>query len=98
MKYKGCDDGAVAEGFDDKIEWLFQNKYHEFYRPEIYKDKEFYEFIKSHIGQTWPNGSEESLKLQIESNCPKGHKAICDDLIEKIKMDLKDIEKNKPIK
>jgi hypothetical protein len=89
IKYKGCDDGVFAEGFSDRIEWLFQNRYVEFFKTEIYKDKDFYEFIKRHIDETWADGSEKSLKLQLENYCPKGNESICADLIRIIERDSK---------
>ncbi len=52
-KYKECDDGVYAEGFSDRIDWLFQNKYLEFFKTEVYQDKEFYKFIKRHVDQAW---------------------------------------------
>ena len=84
------DDGVFAEGFSEKVEWLFHNKYSDFFKKEIFKDKEFYIFIKRHIDQTWVYGSVEKLKMKFENDCPKGHKIICDELLENIEVVIKD--------
>ncbi len=81
LKYLGCDDGAFAEGFSDRTDWLFQNRYSEFFDEEIYKDSEFYRFVKRHIDQSWVFGKENSLRFKLEKKCPKGHERICGDLL-----------------
>lgn len=78
------DDGVFAEGFSEKVEWLFHNKYSDFFKKEIFKDKGYYLFIKRHIDHTWSYGSSEQLKLRLSNNCPVACEKICKDLLDKI--------------
>jgi hypothetical protein len=78
------DDGVFSEGFSEKVEWLFHNKYPDFFKKEIFKDKKFFKFIKRHIDHTWLYGSTEKLELKLLNNCPTSCEKICKDLLEKI--------------
>jgi hypothetical protein len=90
ISIKYTDDGVFAEGFSEKTEWLFHNKYSDLFKIEIFEDKNFIVFIKRHIDQTWSYGSVENLKIKIENNCPKGYNVFCKDLLENIGKVIKD--------
>jgi hypothetical protein len=71
------DDGIFAELYSEKVEWLFKNRYQEFFSKVVYKDSEYFAFIKLHVNDTWTYGSEGTLLWRLEESCPKSHEALC---------------------
>lgn len=78
------DDGVFSELFSEKVEWLFQNRYKDFFSKIVYRDGEYFAFIKRHVDDTWAYGSARTFKNRLEEGCPKNHEAICLELIELI--------------
>lgn len=79
------DDGVFAELFSEKVEWLFQNRYQEFFSKFVYRDSEYFVFIKRHVDDTWAYGSDANFIKRLEESCPKDHEAICLELIELVR-------------
>ena len=79
-----CDDGAIAEGFDDAISLLWANQWEKL--PEMLKytkeDKEFRAFIYNRIWtETVPAERWQIILKKAEKKCPKGAKEFCIEII-----------------
>lgn len=78
-----CDDGAIAEGFDEAIsvQWADQWKT----LPEMIKytkeDKEFKKFIYKRIGtETIPFDRWEKVIKKAKAHCPKIAREFCKEI------------------
>jgi hypothetical protein len=79
-----CDDGGIAEGFDEAISVLWANHWQKL--PEMLKytkeNKEFRNFIYKRIwSETVPADRWQKILKKAQKECPKGGKEFCAEII-----------------
>ncbi|HBG45756.1 MAG TPA: hypothetical protein VI728_04140 [Syntrophales bacterium] len=78
-KYKHCDDGAIAEAFSDVIvrqiafNWDQINELIDLSNI----DKDFFEFVLSHIDSTAAESSIENIIINSNEQCPESAFSEC---------------------
>lgn len=75
-----CDDGGIAEGFDEAISLLWANQWKKL--PEMLKytkmNKEFKAFIYKRIwSETVPSERWQKILKKAQKECPNGGKEFC---------------------
>lgn len=86
-----CDDGAIAEGFDEAISLLWANQWHKL--PEMLKyamqDKSFRAFVFKRIGtETVPFERWQKIVRKAQKECPNEGKEFCAATIRKVKVEF----------
>jgi hypothetical protein len=78
-RYSHCDDGAIAEGYSDKIVHLLAKDWKSF--PELNrltkKDPVFRSFIIRHIDETADTDDLRSAQQNARRQCPVESKTLC---------------------
>jgi hypothetical protein len=79
-KFSRCDDGAIGEGYSNSVSKLLAHDWDSL--PEllslIVSNKEFEEFVISHIDETVPVDELNLIINNSISRCPKDASAFCD--------------------
>jgi predicted protein tyrosine phosphatase len=80
-----CDDGGIAEGFDEAISLLWANQWQNM--PEMLKyteeSKGFRAFIYKRIwSETVPAGRWKKILKKAQNECPKSGKEFCAEIIQ----------------
>ncbi len=87
-RYAHCDDGAIAEGYDESVARILLDHWDLLSRLAILseKDKQFKSFVLRHVGVTTTLGTSEAKKLRIKAalHCPVGQSQLCADLRRKL--------------
>lgn len=83
--YGQCDDGVVAEGFDDKIVRLLVEHWES--TDELsnlsLSNPRFEKFVLKHIDTLMSPNHAKTIILNAEQKCPVGARKLCDRLIVK---------------
>jgi len=79
-----CDDGGIAEGFDEAISVLWANEWQKL--PEMLKytkeNKDFRNFTYKRIwSETIPAERWQKILKKAQNECPKGGKEFCAEII-----------------
>jgi hypothetical protein len=80
-KYKQCDDGALAEGYSDKIVHMLADhwdKLNELIRISS-ADKEFHDFVLRHIDATVNYSDLDKILINCK-HCPESLRNICSEI------------------
>lgn len=81
LRYQNCDDGSIAEGYDDVVSLkLLMAKWNTL--PQLAalldKDKHFRAFVLKHISLTALSGDDlKQLKAKAVHHCPAGQTELC---------------------
>jgi len=84
LRFQNCDDGSIAEGYDDVVSLkLLIGKWDTL--PQLGalmgKDKHFRAFVLKHISLTALSADDlKLLKVNAVHHCPAGQKEICNDI------------------
>lgn len=83
-QFRHCDDGAIAEGFDEAISLLWENQWDKL--PEMLKytseNKGFKVFIYKRIwSETVPEERWQTILKKSQMECPKGGEEFCSEII-----------------
>lgn len=94
-KFRQCDDGAIASGYDDVVVRLLIKKWSEtnVLFTLVQKDKHFGDFVLHHIGETAPQGSLEQIRKNAAMNCATTAKAFCRSIVSQIDTVQEDLHK-----
>lgn len=88
LRYHNCDDGAIAEGYDDVVSLkLLLGKWNTV--PQLAalldKDKHFKSFVLEHISLTALDTDDlKKLKAKAVHNCPAGQAELCNDIRRRV--------------
>jgi hypothetical protein len=84
IRFRHCDDGAIAEGYDQSIAKILSSsstkldELHTFTRADV----EFENFIIRHVSGAVPIDELKKIKCNLSLNCPKEAKDLCEKLIK----------------
>jgi len=78
-KYSHCDDGAIAEGYDDSITILLANNWGSLkdLKRLVEIDKDFLKFILRHTGATADSKDIQKVYDNASQRCPKDSSNLC---------------------
>jgi hypothetical protein len=95
-KYKGCDDGAYAEGYSDFVVHRLAKHWEQINEliSIMNSDHHFGEFIIHHIDPTAGSNELSLLTTNAKQNCPQGQNAFCSEVIAAAQRGLKRIEED----
>lgn len=81
LKYRVCDDGAIAGGFSDGVVRLLANKWELLPRLQelVIEDNEFRTFVFRHIDATTDPDDLTKILSNVQ-NCPQGYEHFCDQI------------------
>ncbi len=101
-KYHHCDDGAISEGYSDKICNLMAHNWQhiDVLNKIIVKDKKFSIFVMNHIDDTVDVNEVRKIFINSSENCPPGSVALCKSIIRRIcrlDKEINDINGNKEV-
>ena len=85
LKFRNCDDGAIAEGYSESVVRLLADHWaelHELARVAE-SDPGFRKFVLKHIDATVNPDDLEKINKQAGAKCPTGLQALCGDLASK---------------
>jgi hypothetical protein len=90
-RYADCDDGAVAEGYDEVVARLLRDHWDTL--PEfavlLKKDKRFKSFAFRHVSLTSLDMNDlKKVGTEAVAHCPIGQDELCRDLHRRVEYDL----------
>jgi hypothetical protein len=76
--YAVCDDGAIAEGFSDRVEYLMTHRWRDMgkFLP-LKTDKDFGKFVLRHVDGTMSEEGIKQILLNAQTRCPTGYREFC---------------------
>jgi hypothetical protein len=79
LRYSGCDDGSIGEGYSDSVSQLLARHWDSFAQalPFLRSNAEFYKFILRHIDQTIANDDLKVIRANAIHFCPTGGNEEC---------------------
>jgi hypothetical protein len=82
LKYRNCDDGAVADGFSESVARIFVEHWEALPKlSELSKqDPTFYRFVLKHVDATLDVDDLARIKEDAIKRCPKGLSILCREL------------------
>jgi len=82
MRYRNCDDGAIAEGFSEAISLLLVKQWGDIHTLDILgrSDPVFRKFVIHHIDETVPAERWAHIKKYASMQCPRNSKILCRDI------------------
>jgi hypothetical protein len=85
-RYGHCDDGAISEGYSDKICRMLAHDWQHVgtLKSMVQKDKRFAVFVMRHIDDTVKIKDVKKIFANSTESCPSGNEALCKSLIERI--------------
>lgn len=77
--YRGCDDGAIAEGYSDSVAKILANHWDTLLRLDTLSrgDAGFRKFVLRHIDATGDTKDLEKIAESAKRECPEGLGALC---------------------
>jgi hypothetical protein len=91
-KAKDCDDGAIAEGWDDGVARLLANSWADL--PELARlvtaDPDFLPFVIRHVRATAASEDLERARTSAKGRCREGHEELCRLIAEAVATALAD--------
>lgn len=84
--YHGCDNGGVAEGYDDAVNHLLVRQWDALasVKVEILRDKAFASFVLRHINEEWDLNDLKRVRSLASKHCPKNLDQFCRDVVTDI--------------
>ena len=86
VKYRHCDDGAIAEGYSESVTLLLADHWKSL--PDLgrltEKDKEFEKFVLRHVNETVPRERLERIAKNARQRCPKQLSGLCEQLAKRL--------------
>jgi hypothetical protein len=81
--YGRCDDGAIAEGYSESVARILVDHWDTLNQLVLLgnKDRAFRNFVIRHVDSTVKASDVDRIKMLAKTGCPKGSRALCDDLI-----------------
>jgi hypothetical protein len=79
VKFKGCDDGGVAEGYSDTVGRLLAEDWNdlEALAGLARQHPSFKKFVLRHIDETLSQDRLVKIRSLAERNCPAADKSLC---------------------
>lgn len=90
-RFADCDDGAVAEGYDEVVARLLRDRWDMLpqFAVLLKKDQRFKTFVLRHVSLTSLDISDlKKVGAKAVQQCPIGQDSLCKDLGRKIEFDL----------
>ena len=91
--YRQCDDGAIAEGYSESVARILVD--HWTTLPQLERvaanDIEFRAFVMKHVDATLSTDDLAKIRKNAQAHCPKGLRAICNDLANHANSALREI-------
>ena len=86
LTYRDCDDGGVAEGYDDAVARLFLRNWDDVssVRSFLKTDKLFAAFVVRHVNEDWSRDELEKARALASTRCPTGLDQFCRDVVTAI--------------
>ncbi len=92
-KYRGCDDGYIAEGYSDTVVRLLADKWAEF--PELAalakNDKAFMIWVLGHIDATTGGDDLAKIVANAKDMCPAGSEDLCSNVVANAEKALREL-------
>jgi hypothetical protein len=84
--YAPCDDGAIAEGYSDKIANLLVDQWGSINDLSGLSDKDpgFRQFVLNHVNELMTPDQAKSISRLATDSCPIKSKPLCAKLIKKV--------------
>jgi hypothetical protein len=78
-RFRQCDDGAIAEGFSDRISRLLSEDWNTFPRllQIVAKNKAFEMFVLKHLDDTVPAKTLDIVASNARTQCPSQGRRLC---------------------
>jgi hypothetical protein len=78
-KFGHCDDGAIAEGYDDTVVRLLAKDWRhvDALVRLVASDKSFERFVLQHISETVPDDELDAAANNVKTACPAGQSRLC---------------------
>jgi hypothetical protein len=79
LRYSGCDDGSIGEGYSDSVVRLLAHHWEALTEalPLFAGNTGFYKFVLKHIDPTTENNDLKLIRMYTVHSCPKGGDEIC---------------------
>lgn len=83
LRFKNCDDGAIAEGYSESISRMLGEKWIEIQELQmlIHRDKNFRKFVIRHIDETIPAERLLTIRRNALERCPRTTGNFCKSII-----------------
>ena len=91
LRYAHCDDGAVAEGYDEVVARLLRDHWDTLpqFAVLLTKDKRFETFALRHVSLTSLDTNDlKKVGAKAMQHCPIGQDNLCKDLRRRVEYDL----------
>jgi hypothetical protein len=76
--YAACDDGALAEGFSDRVEYLMTQRWRDVGKfAPLKTDKGFTKFVSRHVDELTTFDGMRQIVTNARKHCPSGYRAFC---------------------
>jgi hypothetical protein len=82
VHYGHCDDGAIAEGFDEAVTRLLAEQWSSIHALSLISetDPAFRKFVIRHIDQTVPTERLAHIRKKAATQCPSDLESLCHDI------------------
>jgi hypothetical protein len=82
LRYSGCDDGSIAEGYSDSIVQILAHHWTTFPQalPLFSSDIGFYKFVLKHIDPTAEPDDLKLIRVNTIRSCPPGANEYCTEI------------------
>lgn len=79
LRYSGCDDGSIAEGYSDSVVRLLAHHWNKLPQalPLFASNAGFYKFVLKHIDPTTANDDLKMIRADAIHSCPTGGNEYC---------------------
>lgn len=79
LRYSGCDDGSIAEGYSQSVSKLLVNDWSSFtHAVSLFdKDKSFFNFVVKHVNATLTENDLKAIRTNCTRSCPTGSSRYC---------------------
>ena len=79
LKYRNCDDAAIAEGYSESISRMLAERWLDVQRLKAItsKDALFEKFVVRHIDETIPMDRLQKIAKYSRDSCPAGEASFC---------------------
>jgi hypothetical protein len=83
-EYQACDDGAIAEGWDDFVGRMLARKWSTVRELQRFasRDKEFSRFVIRHITETADDKDLRQALSNAKDRCPRNAQPLCAEIID----------------
>lgn len=86
-EFRGCDDGAIAEGYSESVSRLLAERWDDADKliALTTKDPAFEAFVIRHVDETVPSDRLAQIVQNLQAHCPPGGETLCARLVKAAK-------------